>query len=157
MEKYTIQESVISFSKNLIRKHLFYLIKSIPYSDQNSRKWLLFLPEKENEDLELIYTYLLLKINNEKGIYLGENQSLNYILECIENNQITHIFTYISKNYDYFSLAIYLESIKKNLPNITIFVTTYAVLKDKITEKVPYINVNNPTAFNSYLQKIMTM
>ena len=157
LEKYTIQESVISFSKNLIRKHLFYLIKSIPYSDQNSRKWLLFLPEKENDDLELIYTYLLLKINNEKGIYLGENQSLNSILECIENTQITHIFIYISKNYDYFSLAIYLESIKKNLPNITIFVATYVVLKDKITEKVPYINVNNPTAFNYYLQKIMTM
>jgi len=33
LEKYTIQESVISFSKNLIRKLLFYLIKSIPYLD----------------------------------------------------------------------------------------------------------------------------
>lgn len=154
---YSIQESSISFSKNLIRKHLFYLIKSIYYTEKNDRKWLLFLPQGEMHDLELLYAYLYLKMNNEKGIYLGENQSLRSISEFLENLAITHVIIYINDDYDISLLTNYLIIIKEKYPNSTIFVASYEPLKEKITEKIPYINVNTPQMFNSYLQKIMTM
>ncbi|WP_314242928.1 hypothetical protein [Empedobacter tilapiae] len=157
LEKYTIQESVISFSTNLIRKHLFYLIKSIPYGENCKRKWLLFLPENETHDLELLYSYLFLKMNNEKSIYLGENQSLESVTECLENVSITHTVIYISKGFDCTSVSNYLILLKKLNPTMTIFVTSYNPLKDKITEDIEYININNPQTFNTYLQKIISM
>ncbi|MFV0232066.1 hypothetical protein OBK30_03245 [Empedobacter falsenii] len=157
LAKYSIQESLISFSNNLIRKHLFYLIKSINQTETNNRKWMLFLPQDEFHDLELLYSYLFLKINNEKGIYLGENQSLKSIIECLEHLNITHIVIYISENYNINTLTDYIITIKKKYPTITIFLTSYKPLKEKITDKIPYININSPQMFNAYLKKIMMM
>lgn len=157
LDQYKIQESIISFSKNLIRKHLFYLIKSIPYDEGHNRKWLLFLPENETHDLELLYAYLFLKMNNEKGIYLGGNQSLKSIAECLEHVSITHTIIYVNKNFDDENVSKHLALLKKLNPTMTIFVASYEPLKDKITEEIPYINVNTPQMFNSYLQKIISM
>lgn len=157
LERNNLQESVISFSKNLIQKHLFFLIKSVPYSENNDRKWLLFLPKNETHNLELLYSYLLLKINKEVSYNLGADFNLMSVIEFLENIEITHIFTFINEDYDKQVLAEYLISIKRKFPEITIIVATYNPLTEKITEEVSYINVNNPTEFNSYLQKIMSM
>ena len=157
LEMHTVQESIKSFSKNLIRKHLFYLIKSTQFIENADRKWLLFLPKTEFHDIELLYTYLLLKANSEKCIYLGENQELSIINECLENINITHVFTYISKQTDLDILKDYLILIKKHLPGATIFVATYEKLKEKITDEVAYINVNNPKEINDYLHRVMVM
>ena len=118
---------------------------------------MLFLPQDEFHDLELLYSYLFLKINNEKGIYLGENQSLKSIIECLEHLNITHIVIYISENYNINTLTDYIITIKKKYPTITIFLTSYKPLKEKITDKIPYININSPQMFNAYLKKIMMM
>ena len=157
LEMHSVQESIKSFSKNLIRKHLFYLTKSLPYSEVKNRRWLLFLPENETHDIELLYTYLILKLNSEQGVYLGDNQSVETIKECLDNIPITHVLTFINRNYDANSLFKYMSTIKEVYPHSTIFVATYDKFSKDFQEDIPYINVNTPEMFLSYLDKIMTM
>ncbi len=153
----SVYSSIKSFTKNLIRKQLFFLIKSTAYSSENKRTWLLFLPENEFNDIELLYGHLLLKLNGEKSIYLGENQSTESIKECLDNLNITHVLTYISNDYDQDQIKNSLETIKRNQPNSIIFVATYNKLKEPITNEIPYININHPIIFKEYLDKIMAM
>lgn len=153
----SVHSAIKSFTKNLIRKQLHFLIKSTPYSVDNNRTWLLFLPENEFHDIELLYAHLLLKLDGEKSIYLGDNQTKESINECLNTINITHVFTYISDDYDKDKMKDYLATIKKIYPTSTIFVATYNKLKEPITEEIPYINVNNPIMFKEYLDKIMTM
>ncbi|MBO6211960.1 hypothetical protein [Algoriella sp.] len=153
----SVHSAIKSFTKNLIRKQLHFLIKSTPYSVDNNRTWLLFLPENEFHDIELLYAHLLLKLDGEKSIYLGDNQTKESINECLNTINITHVFTYISDDYDKDKMKDYLAIIKKIYPTSTIFVATYNKLKEPITEEIPYINVNNPIMFKEYLDKIMTM
>ncbi|MGU9937654.1 hypothetical protein ACNFNZ_03650 [Empedobacter brevis] len=96
-------------------------------------------------------------MNNEKGIYLGGNQSLKSIIECLEHVSITHTIIYVNKNFDDENVSKHLALLKKLNPTMTIFVASYEPLKNKITEEIPYINVNTPQMFNSYLQKIISM
>ena len=153
----SVHSAIKSFTKNLIRKQLHFLIKSTPYSVDNNRTWLLFLPENVFHDIELLYAHLLLKLDGEKSIYLGDNQTKESINECLNTINITHVFTYISDDYDKDKMNDYLAIIKKIYPTSTIFVATYNKLKEPITDEIPYINVNNPIMFKEYLDKIMTM
>lgn len=153
----SVHSAIKSFTKNLIRKQLHFLIKSTPYSVDNNRTWLLFLPENEFHDIELLYAHLLLKLDGEKSIYLGDNQTKESINECLNTINITHVFTYINDDYDKDKMKDYLSTIKKIYPTSTIFVATYNKLKEPITEEIPYINVNNPIMFKEYLDKIMAM
>lgn len=153
----SVHSAIKSFTKNLIRKQLHFLIKSTPYSVDNNRTWLLFLPENEFHDIELLYAHLLLKLDGEKSIYLGDNQTKESINECLNTINITHVFTYINDDYDKDKMKDYLSTIKKIYPTSTIFVATYNKLKEPITEEIPYINVNNPIMFKEYLDKIIAM
>ena len=153
----SVHSAIKSFTKNLIRKQLHFLIKSTPYSVDNNRTWLLFLPENEFHDIELLYAHLLLKLDGEKSIYLGDNQTKESINECLNTINITHVFTYINDDYDKDKMNDYLAIIKKIYPTSTIFVATYNKLKEPITDEIPYINVNNPIMFKEYLDKIIAM
>ena len=87
----------------------------------------------------------------------GRKSRVKYYYECLENINITHVFTYISKQTDLDILKDYLILIKKHLPGATIFVATYDKLKEKITDEVVYINVNNPKEITDYLHRVMVM
>ena len=98
-----------------------------------------------------------MKLNSEQGVYLGDNQSVETIKECLDNIPITHVLTFINRNYDTNSLFKYMSTIKEVYPHSTIFVATYDKFSKDFQEDIPYINVNTPEMFLSYLDKIMTM
>jgi MerR family transcriptional regulator, light-induced transcriptional regulator len=154
LKLHLVQDSIISFTTNLIRKNLYSLIKSQPYSDKESRNWLIFSPENEQSELELLYAYLLLRLNQENGIYLGVDQPLSSIKECINNINISHIFIYISKEYNIEILNNYLHEIKVICPELTIIIASYEKLNQNITEEINFFSVHSPEVFIEYVENI---
>lgn len=156
---HSIEESVRSFTRNLVRNHLHYYIihSSHIVKTTDKRRWLYFLPKGEKNDIDLLFAHLYFKINGESGILLGKNQELSTVVQCLESIKITHVFIYIDDGYDLDMLSNYLEEIKKLVPEIMIFVASYANLKEKIETNVSFVNVNSPRELSEYLDKIKSL
>ncbi|WP_313385710.1 hypothetical protein [Chishuiella sp.] len=152
---YSVEDAVISYTRNLLKNNLnYFMVTARQNVNLSDRKWLYFLPKNEDDEIELFFAYLHLKINGEDGILLGEDQPLSSVEQCMQSVKFTHIFTYVEDNYDMNMLAEYLELIKKIAPEATIFVATYSDMRKKITTDAPFINVNDPRLFKKYLDKI---
>lgn len=161
LKSHSIEQSVKSFTRNLIRNHLHYYITLTSHevkADEN-RRWLYFLPEGEKNDIELLFVHLYFKTNGENGILLGENQAVSTVVQCLESIKITHVFLFIEKEKTLKILPSYLEEIKKIAPEVTIFVASETSLKDKVDTDVSYVNVNvtTPREFNVYLERIKNL
>lgn len=159
LKTHSMEESVKSFTRNLVRNHLHYyiIVSSHTIKTNDKRRWLCFLPEGEKNDIDLLFAHLYFKINGENGLLLGENQELSTVVQCLESVKITHVFIFIDDDYNLNVLATYLEEIKKVAPDVTIFVASYANIKETLKTNVPYVNVNSPREFNEYLEKIRSL
>ena len=55
---------------------------------KKSRTWVLFLPEHEYHDISLLFTYLILKQNNQKVIYIGQNTPIESLIEFNKHHNL---------------------------------------------------------------------
>jgi len=65
------------FVRSIIRQKLIVAIDTIVPAQQSGKKILLFLPEKESQELGLLFLYYLLKLRGVKVTYLGANVPLS--------------------------------------------------------------------------------
>ncbi|PLX08792.1 MAG: helix-turn-helix-type transcriptional regulator [Marinilabiliales bacterium] len=61
------------FVSNILRQKLFNSIDNLEEPKKNAKKFLLFLPEFEQHEISLLYSYYLIKKNGHNVIYLGQN------------------------------------------------------------------------------------
>ena len=76
-----VQEHITS---NIIRQKLIHGIEGLPFSQENSPLFVLFLPEGEHHELGLLYVYYLLRRHGLSALYLGANvplKDLEYVAE----------------------------------------------------------------------------
>jgi methanogenic corrinoid protein MtbC1 len=85
------------FISHLIRQKLIVAIDGqILNTNQNRKKYLLYLPEGELHELALLFASYIIKVRNHKVIYLGQNLPFNDLIEAykIHNpNYIVSIMT----------------------------------------------------------------
>ncbi len=63
-----------NFISNLIRQKLISALDSLPLTQYpNQRKFIIFTPESEPQELSLLFIHYLLKSRGQKVIYLGQN------------------------------------------------------------------------------------
>ncbi len=55
---------------------------------ETTRPWVLFLPEYEFHDIGLLFTYLILKQNNQKVIYIGQNTPIESLTEFNKHHNL---------------------------------------------------------------------
>ena len=117
---YEITSANEHFLSENIRIKLANEIDKIKSNTQNSKKWILFLPENEYHDIGLLFTYLLLKKNNQKVIYLGQNTTRESLLK-INNNNNNFLFFLNTKRTKEFSEKI-CQFLSVNLSKSKIYV-----------------------------------
>lgn len=78
------------FASQLIKQKLFSAINELPLV-ATQRKFLLYLPEKEDHEIGLLYAYYLIKKAGYQTIYLGPNVPLVDVIECAKNSEATEI------------------------------------------------------------------
>lgn len=61
------------FISNLLRKKLFAAVDALPWQEEGTEKWLLFLPENEFHEIGLLMGYNLIRLSGHRVIYLGAN------------------------------------------------------------------------------------
>jgi len=83
------------FLSNLIRQKLFSAINNVPVKENNSKTWLLFLPEDEDHDIGLLFANYLLRLNNQKVIFLGSKVPLSSIKRVFSTVNIDHVLLFL--------------------------------------------------------------
>ena len=107
---------------------------------RDTRKFLLYLPENENQELILLFMHYLLKTKRHRVIYLGTNISLPDLNTACIACKPDYIFTIINEILPKHSIRQYIEILKQNHLNTKILLTGYQVVAHDI-QSCPQIQV----------------
>lgn len=86
------------FLINIIRQKIAVATDSLPIPKTKAAAWLLFLPEKEEHEIGLLFANYLLRQANIKVIYLGAKVPLSSIKEAVSKNNISHMLLFMLQN-----------------------------------------------------------
>ena len=130
------------FISNLIRQKLFVAIDSLmPEDSANKKTFLLFLPEGEQHELNLIFSNYMLRKRGHKVIYLGPNVPFNDLNEVDKIKPSDYILTSFVTSISNTRLKEYLQKLSSSFPHKTIYVSgeQFSYYNDKLPENVKYL------------------
>jgi len=131
------------FISHLIRQKLIAAIDGIPYNSNSQKgKCLLYLPENELHEFNLLFANLLLKKQGFKTIYLGQSVPYEDIKMVCDLHHPKYILTVITSTFADMSIADYLEKLCNDFPKQKVLVSGYQLLNNglKITSKAKVFN-----------------
>lgn len=145
-----------SFMSNLIRQKIIAAINNEPIAQgKDIPKFLIYLPEGENQELSLLFMHYLLKSRRNKVIYIGSDISLTDLRDAYEIHQPDFIYTIISESYTKQSVKNYIQSITDAFPSTQLLLTGYQVAAQKVESSDNYTvleNLSNTLDFLSALK-----
>lgn len=125
-----VQESFIT---NLIRQKIISAIENEPFvTGRNVKKYLIYSPEGERQELSILLFHYLLKARQSQVIYLGQDISLVDLKHACRINKPDFIFTMISESFQQSSLQNYVDELKAMTPDIQILLSGYQIFAQNI-------------------------
>ncbi len=111
------------FSSNLIRKKIFSSINALPEPQNKSKKWLLFLPENEFHEIPLLFANYLLRLDDQRVIYLGASVPTESLANTKDEIKPTDILFFFIQHINPEDANNYMETLRKTFPRTNIHVS----------------------------------
>ncbi len=127
------------FMSNLIRQKLLVAIDGLfPATDEDPKKYLLFLPEHELHEISLLFASYLIKARNSKVIYLGQSMPMHDLKIACKVHEPDYLLTIITTKMSGISAENYLIQLANKFTNVEILAAgTQVVGQDlELPEKV---------------------
>ncbi len=119
----TISPAQEHFAANIIRRKILVAIDGLLASyNEHSKKYILFLPEGEFHEINLLYAYYLLKKENQHVTYLGSSVPFTSIDENNQFHQADFLVCSFTSALNASKIQGYLEQLSKQFNNQTILV-----------------------------------
>jgi DNA-binding transcriptional MerR regulator len=121
------------FMSNLVRQKLIAAIDGITYSS-NSKKGscLLYLPENELHEINLLFANLILKRQGFKTIYLGQSVPYSDLKMVCDLHQPEYMLTVITCSFADMSIEDYLKNLSTDFPKQKVIVSGYQFMNNEI-------------------------
>lgn len=127
------QESFISY---LIRQKLLTAIDNIEIATKRStKKFVLYLPKGENQELSLQLMHFLLKVRNIQVVYLGPDMTISDVGDAVRLTKPDFVFTLITETYVGESISNYIARMEKQFPDTHLLLSGYQVVAQNISNK----------------------
>lgn len=130
------QENFISY---LIRQKIIVAIDKEPLpSFKKAKKFIVYLPEGEKQELSILFMHYLLKSRGHQVIYLGQDISLSDIRDACQIVHPDYIFTMITETFAKESVQRYVDRLANVCPGAHILLSGYQVVYQNVysSEKV---------------------
>jgi methanogenic corrinoid protein MtbC1 len=115
-----------SFVANVIRRKTIVAIDNkTKECHQNTKRFLIYLPEGESHELSLLFLHFLLKDLGLNVINLGSNIPLIDVLEGQKIFKANYVFTLFNDSFSQSPLQPYLNELSRHLPNSKILISGY--------------------------------
>jgi len=126
-----VQENYIGY---LIRQQIVVAINELPLrsSDLGTKKFLVYLPEGEKQELSLLFMHYLVKSRGHQVIYIGHDISILDLNDVSAVHQPDFVFTMISETFVGVSLQDYLDNASNVFSDSQIITTGYQVIAQGI-------------------------
>ncbi len=148
------------FISNLVRQKIYVAIDSIPLPVGNeTKKFLLFLPEWDLHDLGLLVYNYLIKIRGYKVIYLGPNVPEDDVYAVSDFLLPDYFLTAFANAVEKDKIESYIQRIASRYPEKTIFITGHQTAgTDLLFSFQCQKNQFRPPVFQrNYSQSIITL
>ena len=124
------QESFISY---LIRQKLLTAIDKLELNKKRSAKrFVLYLPKGENQELSLQLMHYLLKVRNFYVVYLGPDMTISDVGDAVRIMKPDYVFTMITETYVGESIVNYVRRMQKHFPDTHLLLTGYQVVAQNV-------------------------
>jgi len=133
-----------NFMSSLIRQKIITAIDNEPFALGNdTKKYLVYLPEGESQELSLLFMHYLLKTRKNKVLYLGLNISVNDLVDACQIHEPDYIFTMITETYSKSPVQKYVDELSSTFPNAKVLLSGYQVVAQNVRSS------NNVTVLKS--------
>lgn len=112
------------FISNLIRRKMLVAIDGLPPSSNNdSKQFILFLPEWELHEIGLLLYEYLIRKKGHKVIYLGQSLPMDDLVALSKSKSSDYLLTSFTSHLSKNELRSYIETLANNFPDQTIFIS----------------------------------
>lgn len=125
-----------SFMSCLIRQKIITAIDNEPFAlGSENKKFLIYLPEKESQELSLMFMHYLLKARKHKVYYLGLNISINDLVDACNIHKPDYIFSMITETYSKSPVQKYVDKLSTMFSDCQILLSGYQVAAQNVPSK----------------------
>lgn len=125
-----VQENFISY---LIRQKIIVAIDKEPVAQgRQVRKFIIYLPEGEKQELTLLFMHYILKSRHNQVLYLGQDISLADLRDACKIHKPDFIFTMISETFAKEPVQRYADKLSESFPDCQILLSGYQVVAQKV-------------------------
>lgn len=125
-----VQENFISY---LIRQKIIVAIDKEPVAQgRQVRKFIIYLPEGEKQELTLLFMHYILKSRRNQVLYLGQDISLVDLRDACKIHKPDFIFTMISETFAKEPVQRYADKLAESFPDCQILLSGYQVVAQKV-------------------------
>ena len=126
-----VQENFMSY---LIRQKLIVAINSLPLVQGNDiKKFIIYLPEGEKQELTLLFMHYLLKSRSNQVIYLGQDISVADLIDACKIQQPDYLFTMITETFAKEPVQRYVDKLAENFEDCEILLSGYQMVAQQVT------------------------
>jgi MerR family transcriptional regulator, light-induced transcriptional regulator len=117
------------FMGYLLRQKVIVAIDREPLaSGRDVKKFIIYLPEGERQELSLLFMHYLLKVRKHQVIYLGQEISLGDLQDACQIHKPDYIFTLLNEPILKMSVQQYVEKLANDFGNSQIMLSGYQVV-----------------------------
>ncbi len=126
-----VQENFMSY---LIRQKIIVAIDNESFAmGKNVKKFMIYLPEGETQELSLLFMHYLLKSRRNKVVYLGLNNSIGDLIDAYNIHKPDYLFTMITETYAKRPVQKYVDELSENFTDTQILLSGYQVAAQNVT------------------------
>ncbi len=125
-----VQENFITY---LIRQKIVTAIDNEPFViGKHVKKFLLFLPEGETQELSLLFLHYLLKSRRNQVIYVGQDMSMIDLQDAFKIHQPDYMYTMITETFLKEPVQKYVDTLAATFTSTQILVSGYQVITQNV-------------------------
>jgi len=145
------------FMSHLIRQKLIVAIDSL-YTQitDDSKKYMLFLPDGELHEISLLFANLLVRSRNNRTIYLGQSMPFHDLDIAYELYKPDYLLTILTSRHSDISPEDYLNKLSEKYPDTQILVSGSQVTGQDLKLNDNIIQVNNPNQLIEFAEEHAT-
>lgn len=125
-----VQEHFMSY---LIRQKIIAAIDKEPLvSGKGCKKFLIYLPEGEKQELSLLFMHYLLKSRKNYTVYLGQDISIADLKDACNIHRPDFIFTMITETFAKEPVQKYVDKLAATFPDSRILLSGYQIVAQQV-------------------------
>lgn len=125
-----VQENFMGY---LVRQKIIVALDHLPWTlGKNVKKYLLYLPEGETQELSLLFMHYLLKSRQNQVIYVGQSMSLSDLQDVYAIHKPDYIYTMVTETFSRQPVIRYVDLLSRTFPESKILLSGYQIVAQNI-------------------------